>query len=110
MPDPDGCMQEELERIILGTILSNPSLAVGQELRVEYFTDIRNQVICEIILRLIEKRGLGQSVAQVLEQKGIPQGISYLERLRSYAVQGDLLPDLVVILKEEYYKHPRPFA
>lgn len=109
MPDPNDCMQEELERIVLGTILSNPVLAVGQELKPEYFTDIRNQVICEIILRVTERRSLGQSVAQILEQKGIPEGMSYLERLKNYAVQEDLFPDLVAILKEEYYKHLRPF-
>ena len=110
MPDSDARMQEELERIILGTILTKLSLAAVQELKPEYFRDIRNQVICEIILKLKERGDLDpQAAAEVLEQKRIPQSIAYLEKLKNYAVQENLLPDLVEILKEEYLNHPRPF-
>lgn len=110
MPNYDARMQEELERIILGTILVHPLLDAVQELKPVYFTDIRNQVICEIVLRLKEEGNLDfQATAQVLDQQRIDQGMPYLKKLKNYAVPEDLFPDLVTILKEEYLKHPRLF-
>ena len=104
----DSWTQEELERLILGTILNDPLLSVIKELKPEYFMDIRNQVICEIILGLEEKGGLEPfAVAEILKHKGIPEGIFYLEKLKEYGVRKELLSLLIEILQEEYSKNRR---
>ena len=95
--------EDELEKIILGTVLSICELSSARSLKPHHFVDLRNKVIFEIMLDLDNDHQAIDylSVFDRLKMKGIGDGIAYVKRLREYGVNADLLCDLVAILQEQ---------
>ena len=98
--------QEELERLILGTILTTHKLSVVQKLTPEHFEDIRNQTVFEAMLDLEEgKQAIEWPViAEILKRRGIDRCARYLQQLKSYRVNKFLFKNIVDVLKDRYLK------
>ena len=99
--------QEELERLILGTILTILNLVDAQKLNPEYFTDIRNRAVFEIMLYLDETQQPinEEKIAEILKYQGVKEeGIHYLEQLKKYTTNNGSFKKLVDLLKERYWK------
>lgn len=98
--------QEEIERLILGTILSVSKLSKAIQLKPEYFTDTRNKIVFEIMLDLeAAKQSVDEvRISDILKSKGIEKGPRYVDQLKTYIVRRELFRKLVAILKERYIK------
>lgn len=94
---------DELEKLILGTVLSIYKLSSARRLEPNHFADMRNRVVFEIMFDLDENHQAIDylSIADHLKMKGIDAGIAYVKGLRDYGVNDDLLCDLVAILQEQ---------
>lgn len=103
----DSYSQEELERSILGAILTILRVADARKLRPEYFIDTRNQVIFEIMLDLDETQ---QSVhegkiLEILKHRGVrEEGVHYLEQLKRHKTNNGSLKKLAELLTDRYLK------
>ncbi len=99
--------QEELERLILGVILTTFKLSGIQKLRPEHFEDTRNQAIFEIMLDLGEtKQAIDEvKIAKILKHRGVRQeGVRYLEQLKTYKMNSGSFEKLVDLLSGRYLK------
>ena len=92
--------EDELEKTILGTVLSIGRLSSARRLKPQQFKDMRNRFIFEIMadLETGEQATDYSNVADRLKSKGIES--DYLERLRDYGTNEAVLVKLVELLKE----------
>jgi len=98
--------QEELERLILGTILTIHKLSGAQKLSPAHFEDTRNQAVFEAMLELDERKQPIESaqIVEVLKHRGIDRCVRYLRQLKAYKVKKVLFKNIIDVLKDRYLR------
>ena len=104
--NPDSYSQEEMERLVLGTILTISKLSDAQKLRPEHFQETRNRAIFEVMLDLDESEQAieSESITEVLKQRGIERSAGYLQQLKAYQVDKVLFKNIIDVLKDLSFK------
>ncbi len=102
----DSYSQEEVERLILGTILTILKLSHAKKLGPEHFEDTRNRAVFEVMLDLDESKQPIESarIIEVLKHRGIDRCARYLQQLKTYNADKVLFKNIVDVFKELYLK------